>query len=168
MRSIPLGFSKARKHFGLTVLVDDSDYEQLSKYNWNAKWDDHSRTFYAQRASKTKDGRRTTVAMHRQILGITSNRKVDHENGDGLDNRRENLRMCSDQQNCMNRRKQRTKTSSAFKGVSWHRRQCKWVAYISINSRREQIGSFTSEKAAARAYDRLALQYFGDFARTNF
>ena len=112
---------------------------------------------------KTKGDR-----VHRKILGLFPNDglEVDHINHNGLDNRRCNLRVCTRQQNQMNKRAM--KGSSKFKGVFWHSHAKKWGACITLQGRNKYIGVFISEIDAARAYDRYAAEHFGEFAYLNF
>ena len=93
--------------------------------------------------------------------------EVDHINGNGLDNRKANLRLCTRAQNQMNSIK-RTGKSSIFKGVSWHKNAWKWRANIKINQKDIHIGYFDTELEAAEAYDIEAIRLFGSFAKTNF
>lgn len=88
---------------------------------------------------------------------------TDHWSGDGLDNRRDNLRPCTNQLNQANRRKQ--KGSSRFKGVCWVPRENRWVAQIQVNKKHHHLGYFTNEEEAAEAYRLAAMKHFGEFAR---
>jgi hypothetical protein len=103
--------------------------------------------------------------MHRLIINAPLGKEVDHINGDSLDNRRDNLRLCTRQQNCCNRKHQ-IKAKSKYKGV--HPRKDKWAAVIRFKKRLRHIGVFETEVAAAMAYDDKARELFGDFAFTNF
>lgn len=97
------------------------------------------------------------------LLGVE---KIDHRDGDGLNNQRHNLRPATTRQNGQNRRKVAA-ASSAFKGVSFHLRDRKWQARIKVSAARIQLGYFESEADAARAYNAAALKYFGEFASLN-
>ena len=112
------------------------------------------------------------VYMHRVITGAREGEHVDHINGNTLDNRRNNLRKCSAQDNVRNRRKPSHRagrpTTSIYKGVSWQPRESRWYATIGINGQQIVLGRFTDEIEAAHAYDRAARQHFGAFARLNF
>jgi hypothetical protein len=105
--------------------------------------------------------------MHRQLLGLTDpSEQVDHRNHDGLDNRRENLRPCTNQQNQHNQRK-RAGCTSRYKGVHWDFRNGSWRAAIKAEGRTIHLGRFQDEDDAARAYDDAARRLFGEFALTN-
>jgi len=105
--------------------------------------------------------------MHRLILNPPAGITIDHINGNGLDNRRENLRLAGRGQNQCNRGKQSNNTSG-FKGVTWHKNLNKWEAGISISGKRYHVGFYKTPEAAARAYDDAAKKYHGEFARLNF
>jgi hypothetical protein len=108
--------------------------------------------------------------MHRDVMGAPDGLLVDHINQNGLDNRRSNLRIATGAQNQRNahgRGIHRGKaSSSAFRGVS--RSKGKWGAHVSVNGRNIRLGTFVTEEAAARAYDKAARQYHGEFAGLNF
>jgi len=104
--------------------------------------------------------------LHRAVVGSKSP-NVDHRNHDKLDNRRRNLRECSEQQNQFNKRPN-AKGKSAYKGVSWLSRQECWVVRISLNRKKIWVGAFKDEMEAAKAYDAAAKRFFGQFAFINF
>lgn len=104
--------------------------------------------------------------MHRQILGEPAGREVDHENLDGLDNQRINLRIATRGQNQHNRGRYRSNTSG-YIGVSWRESHQKWRARINVNGEQEHLGYFDTAEAAANAYDEAARRLHGFFARTN-
>lgn len=104
--------------------------------------------------------------MHREILGCAANEKVDHRNGNGLDNRRENLRRCTQSENLMNKR-MGVNNTSGFKGVSATPRG-RWRSYINVYGNRMHIGVFDTPEEAATAYDKKAKKYFKEFAVLNF
>lgn len=105
--------------------------------------------------------------MHRVILNAPKGSEVDHINGDGLDNRRANLRFVTRSQNCRNQR--RTKAGKIpLKGVSWNESLGKWTAQIAIAGRKKHIGVFKDPVAAGLAYDAFAIEHYGSYAGLNF
>lgn len=147
---------------GQNALVDATDYEWLSQWNWFAWWAPTSHSFYAMRGSEPD---RKRIFMHKEIYQTTPGTEVDHKNGDTLDNRRCNLRSSNHAQNQQNAKKQSGR-SSHFKGVTaWDGR---WRARITVARQIIHLGSFGSAKDAAVAYDEAAKKYFGEFARLNF
>jgi hypothetical protein len=126
------------------------------------------RTFYAHQTVRI-DGRKTTVSMHREILGLGPGQpEVDHRNGNGLDNRRGNLRLATVQQNRFNCTRLKRNGSSEYRGVSWNKDARKWMAFIQKDRRNKWLGSFLSEVDAALAYDEAAKALFSEFAALNF
>jgi hypothetical protein len=146
---------------GQFALIDDEDFERVSKYKWCA-WKGGSNIFYAQRTAKTKYGWRPLL-MHTFLMNKKS---IDHINNIGTDNRKENLRLCNQSQNNANRRKQKN-CSSQFKGVCWYKRDKKWVASIEYKEKQYYLGRFNSEINAALAYNKKAKEFFGEFAKLN-
>lgn len=145
---------------GEIALVDAEDYDYLSKWGWH-----RSTKGYAVR-SEVVNGKKTTIMMHRVITGAPAGTPVDHANRITLDNRRKNLRLCDTTHNHANRGK--TRGRSQFKGVIWDQQKEKWRAGL-IKYRRQIYGGHYSEEAeAARAYDRLATEHYGEFACVNF
>ena len=153
---------------GFCALVDDADFEELSKFNWHVQL---GRTPRAIRwESVLRGGRKVRVAiyMHRQILGLPHGCRgaegwmvVDHINFDTLDNRRANLRVATDSQSNAHRRS--PGGTSSYLGVSRHVRGG-WQAGISIDGRKKNLGRFASESRAAEAYNQAARAIHGEFA----
>jgi hypothetical protein len=110
------------------------------------------------------DGRRLT--LHGFILGERNSLDIDHRNGSGLDNRRSNLRLATRTQNCGNA--QPKGGVSRFKGVTFRKKKGTWIARVQFKKSRIYLGDFEKEEDAARAYDKAAIQLFGEFARLNF
>jgi hypothetical protein len=152
MKSIPLTL-------GNVALVDDEDYEYLNQWKWR---DSHG---YAARSQWSPF--RKSITMHALIMNTPPGMVTDHINGNKLDNRRENLRVCSRSENNKNRSKN-SHSSSRYKGVCWIKRIKKWRAQIKHNNRTIHIGLYDKDDDAARAYDKSAKELFGIFARTNF
>jgi len=148
---------------GQVTIVDDENYEWLARHKWQARKDYN--TFYAVRNMRTATGWRTLL-MHREILNPPEGLQTDHIDGNGLNNQRANLRICTKAQNQQNRRPQ--PGSSRFKGVGWRKDIRKWGAKIQNAGKQIALGYFIDETDAARAYDQAALKLFGAFARANF
>jgi hypothetical protein len=145
---------------GLHAIVDAADYQWLSRYKWHALCSRKKRTFYAAR----NVGRRA-VLMHRVIMKPPKGMVVDHINGNGLDNRRCNLRICTPAENTRNAPK-RPGTRSRFIGV--YPRGDKWRVAVTCNGEAHLLGPFDDEVEAAQARDRLARKLHGKYARLNF
>lgn len=160
---------------GYVAIVDEEDYARLSPFSWHIRKD--KRTVYATRSETyppTDKSPRAwkTFNMHREIVNCPDGFQVDHINGDGLDNRRANLRIATHAENKRNQRKclqfRGKPTSSPYKGVHWRPCAGKWQARICFDRVRINLGHFSSEVAAARAYDAKAIEIHGAFARLNF
>ncbi|QGJ87600.1 HNH endonuclease [Gordonia phage Faith5x5] len=146
---------------GHVALVDESDRDLVSRYRWSAL--QTGKTVYAQRAIQRADGRWTTQKMHQLITGYAL---TDHRNGNGLDNRRANLREATQAQNMCNRRP--STGASGYKGVTWHARLNRWKGQITKAGRNHHLGYFQVAEDAARAYDDAARLMHGEFATLNF
>jgi HNH endonuclease len=162
MMRVPLRGVKAA---GRSALVDDDDYELVSGgYTWHlaARRAGGSTVDYAIAYRPGSGHRGKMILMHVLITGRIG---TDHVNGDGLDNRRENLRPATRAQNAANSRKA-AGCSSAFKGVCLTR--WGWQAYIKVDGKRRHLGYFTGEIEAAKTYDAAAREAWGDYSRPNF
>jgi hypothetical protein len=149
IRLIPLGD-------GFYAYVDAADYEWLSRWKW------HVHGGYAGRNENRK-----TILMHRQIMQPPEGKLVDHIDANRLNNCRCNLRVCTRPENQRNTRKQHG-TCSQYKGVYYDKRRGKWCAECKFAKAKQFLGSFDLEVDAARAYDRAAVLYYGEFGRLNF
>ncbi len=155
---------------GKFAIVNDEDFEEVSKYKWHAI--KSPCTYYAQTSvhlGKGKDNKYKikNISMHRFILIPEQSEDVDHRDGNGLNNTRGNLRTCTNSQNHANMKPQRGGTSK-YKGVCWYKTRGKWVTKIMFNYKNKTLGYYTNEIEAAKAYDQKAKELFGEFARTNF
>lgn len=154
------GFARLSKWH--TALFDAADLPIVAGKTWTVET--KSGRAYALRAFGPRKARQR-VYMHREITGASPSLDVDHWNGDGTDNRRGNLRPAD---RSLNNANQRQKLGvSRFKGVHWHKQAGKWHAQISFRGVRKSLGVHAVEEDAARAYDRAAVEIFGEFARTN-
>lgn len=149
---------------GYFAIVDPEDYDWLMQWKWCLH--KTKTNIYAHRRLKLSNDKNTTMRMHRAIMKAPKGLEVDHKNGNGLDNRRCNLRIASRLQNTKNTKK-RKNTSSQYKGVSWHKKCEKWVVHIRINSVTVHIGLFFHEHEAATAYNKAAKLHYGEFAKLN-
>jgi hypothetical protein len=151
---------------GKVALVDDSDFEKIANYKWYAS--KYKKIWYAERTGRTPSGRRYTIRMHRQILGLQyrDGFQIDHRNRNGLDNQRINLRVCTQTENCYNKKHQESK-SSTFQGVSWCNTRFQWRACITYKNKQKFLGYFDFEEDAAEVYNIAAEKCFGEFASLN-
>lgn len=151
---------------GEFTIVDPDIYYRLGHLKWHLKGS-NSKKFYAVRDVKIGPGRTKQLGLHREIMNEPKGLMVDHKNNDSLDNRRENLREATRSQNRQNVPK-RKGASSRFIGVSYRKEEKRWRARISCKGKRIHLGHFSDEITAAKAYDKAALKYYGEFARINF
>ena len=156
MKTIPLTRNKI-------TFIDDEDYELVSKYKWLAL--KSKKSFYAATYITIGYKQKQCLLMHHLILNVDTNQMIDHKNNDSLDNRKQNLRFCTNQQNQQNQKPRGG--SSKYKGVTWHKRVNKWSARISLDGTTYNLGYFDNEENASLAYDLKAIELFGDFAKTN-
>lgn len=141
------------------ALVDNEDFERLSKVKWCAL-KSRGKT-YAGRNLKKKKG---FIFMHVEIMKTPKGMDTDHIDGDSLNNQKKNLRICTRSQNLMNRGKTKL-NKSGFKGVSWSKGRDKWIAYIHINKKTKNLGRFSSKLKAYEAYCKACQKYHGEFSR---
>lgn len=150
------------------TLVSDADTPSLEGRTLCSQWQmngtDRKGRVYVYFREPGSDKR---IWLHRFLLGVDERFTfVDHINGNGLDNRRENLRTCTPKENSVN--SQNRSGSSIYRGVGWSKQSDKWLARISNDGRLIHIGLFDEEEDAARAYDAAAQRLHGSFARLNF
>ena len=147
-----------------TVLVDDEDLARVLEAGpWHVITSPRSRTLYVRRRVRV-NGRRTEQPLHRFLMSEATS-IVDHVNGNGLDNRRANLREATSSESAMNRRRFKNNTSG-FKGVSWHAATGKWRAMINVYGKRYSMGLYETKEDAHAAYCGAAEALHGEFART--
>lgn len=136
--------------YGGYALIDAKDRELVQKYKWYLKPDPG----YAHLTTR-RDGKSYTLLMHRLIMGLDKGdrRQVDHINRNRLDNRRENLRICTPAENGQNRHGESPwlNTYSIHRGVSWHKQRKKWYASCRVDGLLRHVGSFLTEEEAASA-----------------
>lgn len=153
---------------GLCAIVDERDYEELSKYKWHARRTRRKADKYVavRNRGANEEWPSVMVPMHRQITAAPQGMDVDHINRDPLDNRRSNLRVCTRSQNTMNTGKRYG--SSLYKGVSWATQRNKWNARIWKDGRKFNLGFFDDQEEAAIYYDIAAQLFHGEYACLNF
>lgn len=158
------------KHRNFEVLVDDEDVERVSQYKWHLCGNRihlKSNRFYFQRGCYFGK-KKTMEALHRFILNLKKNdgKFVDHIDHNTLDNRKENLRVCTRKENVRNRSLNKNNIST-FKGVYFKKENKKWCAQIMVDNKNIHLGYFQYPEDGAIAYNIAALKYHGDFAFPN-
>lgn len=154
-----------------SALVDDDDYDSLSCHTWCAVKDHRRPVFYATTARSRGDEGPKTIQMARMILGLEpgDGKQVDHIDGDGLNNRRSNLRVVTMRQNQFNSVKPRRPSSSKYKGVVWNPRKKCWDVILTSArlNRRFVLSKIPEEWIAAQVYNIVVPHHQGEFARLN-
>ena len=149
---------------GKVAVIDDADWDLVRGFKWRAWTSPRLKTYYAMTDVRRENGSKTTVMMHRLLLGLTDpNIQADHRDRNGLNNRRENLRACSNGENKRNRDAQVNNTSG-YKGVTFHKKTGKLKASIKLNRKQIHLGYFDTKEAAHAAYCAAASELHGDFA----
>jgi len=143
---------------GVFAKIDDADFERVNKYKWY-----YSKiSGYALRSFTNQQGKQFTLSMHRFINQTPDGYVTDHRDGDKLNNQKYNLRSCTDTENNQNMRL-RKDSQSGYKGVSYNKRCKKW----DVRVRTKRVGTFADLLEAVVAYDKKAIEIFGEFAKTN-
>ena len=150
MKKIPLTKGKF-------AIVDDEDFEWLSKYTWHYLQIGYAAT------TLYKDKKKHNITMHRLILKFPKGKDVDHINHDTIDNRKSNLRVCSRSQNLWNM----AKFDNQYKGVTFYKKLKRWRTCLHYKYKFIHVGYFTNPEDAARAYNQKAKELFGEFAYQN-
>lgn len=150
---------------GCYAMVDEEDFRKICQHNWFVTRSGCN--LYASTWTGTDDrGKRIALRMHRAIMNPPAGYVVDHINGDGLDNRKCNLRLVTHTENCFNQRVA-SNNKSGYKGVSYHRRDEKWGAKITVRTQPVWLGYFQTAVEAAKAYNEAAIKHYGELARLN-
>jgi hypothetical protein len=168
-------------HGKFTVLYDAEDHDKVSTYRWHVNKDNKKNkdkfyvvSHYCSDSEWVKRSdhpslrrKRHTISIHRLVMDAPKGMYVDHINGNALDNRKSNLRLCTNAQNCRNTGPY-LNNKSGYRGVCWHKRDKQWRAQIKHNGKVIWIGGYQDKEEAARAYDNKALELQGEFANLNF
>lgn len=150
---------------GYITKVDDEDYERFVKFKWHTE-KARGNLRYAARCIWIGN-KNTVVLLHRLIMDNPKGKSVDHVNGDGLDNRKNNLRICSHKENIRNSKLLRSNNKSGYRGVSWESGVKKWRADITVNYRLKFLGFYKTKELAAEVYNLAAKRYFKKYANIN-
>lgn len=146
----------------MVALIDESDLSNVLGRRW---WAHRvGRTWYVETKAADASGKRQTKRLHRLLMNAAGDAEVDHVNGDGLDNRRCNLRLATHAENGRNRRLAVNNTSG-YRGVTWRKKEQKWSAKIRHDRRTHWLGLFDSPELAAAEYQKAAERLFGEFYR---
>lgn len=150
-----------RVNFVPIAFVNDEDYDLLAHYTWFLNGSGY--------ASRNVPGERRTLFMHREVAAAPSGAEVHHRNANTLDNRRDNLTVCSRFENAWATKKKRTAKYSKYKGVTFIKSNPRnpWMAQIKQFGKQHYLGSYATEEAAAMAYNAAATKMFGEFAVLN-
>jgi hypothetical protein len=142
-----------------TLTIDDEDFDLINKMKWNVRRQ-YDRQFYFTS---------NRIWLHRLIVNCPKDVVVDHINGDTLDNRKSNLRICTKLQNQYNQKKHKGKRHSRYKGVTFRKnlKSKPWEAFVYKDGKSKRLGYFATEKEAALAYNNAAKDAYGEFARLN-
>ncbi len=151
---------------GKVALVDDEDFDRLSKHSWCAHLSRKVGLWYAERGYHIEKNKQFSLGMHREIMGVQKGVDIDHRDRNGLNNQKSNLRICSRTLNQGNATLRKDSTTG-FKGVSYKKENGKFVARVQFGKKRLSLGYFPTKELAAAAYDKAAIELFGEFARVN-
>jgi hypothetical protein len=151
---------------GQVAIVDAEDFEWLSQYKWFASWQKSARNYYANTYTEeiVSYGRKIE-SMHRLIMKAKKGEIVDHINGNGLDNRKENLRIVSKRENAINCKMNKANTSGVM-GVTFDKNRNKWRAFVIIHKKIKNLGRFETFEEAVQARKDAEKLYYGEFARS--
>lgn len=145
---------------GRYALVDDADFEWLNQWKWSFV---NRNAGYAQRNAQREAGGREWIKMHRLITECPKGMVVDHINGNPLDNRRSNLRVCTQQQNCLNTKVSKN-SRSGYKDIFWMKDKNRWLVQIMYKGEKTDGGYFIELSEAIEVRDRLIQELHGEFA----
>jgi len=146
---------------GRTAIVDEVDAHGLKQYKWCFAYRPKMRSCDGYAVTNING---KTILMHRMLVDAPCGMEVDHINGNGLDNRRSNIRLATSQQNKANR-KVRNDSVTGLKGVTWNQSGKQWMARITVDRKCLYLGCFSTPMDAHLAYRQAAKKHFGEFAK---
>lgn len=145
------------------VLVDDEDFKRVKAFKWHFSWSGWRG--YAKTNILLYGNKRTSIYLHRFLLNAQKGMQTDHINGNTMDNRKENLRLCTKQQNAFNKKSAHKNNKLGIKGVHWDKNSKRFRAQIMVNGKNFNLGSFEVLSDADTSYRKAEKKYFGNFAR---
>ena len=151
---------KSNKYGYFEFIIDTDDYDKIKNYKWgiDIHWE-KTNLMYVRRVDKNNN----KIYIHNVIM---NDKSIDHKDNDGLNNKKSNLRKCTNSENVINRKIQSNNTSG-YKGVSLIKKSNKWNAYIKTKNKRIHLGNYESKIDAAKAYNQASIKYHGEFAQLN-
>jgi hypothetical protein len=150
---------------GYSIMIDECDLPLLYQYNCYIAKNGQKKYL---KCNIIMNGKKTTGIFHRILLSAKKDQQIDHKDGNGLNNQRNNLRFASGSQNCANKKKVfRKTTTSIFKGVHWCNIRKTWIAKIEKNGKKIYLGASEIQEVAASLYNKKAIELFGEFALLN-
>lgn len=152
---------------GQVAIIDDEDFERANQNKWSANRSPNDNTWYAHKTVWVRGQKPTHISLHRFIMNAPKGTRVDHRDGNGLNNLRSNLRLCTHAQNLMN---MRIHNKHGLKGIAFIKKyppHRQWIAKIKTSQGLKTIGTFPTAIEAAVAYNAMAIKHFGEFARLN-
>ncbi len=147
---------------GQVAVIDDTDFDNLKAFNWFAVKDRDR--WYAATSIVRDDGKRQLLRMHRFVADAPAEMQVDHINGNGLDNRRSNLRVCTHQENQWNRQAAPRNSTTGLQGVNYNKANKNFRAAIKHNKKSIHLGVFSTKEAAFEAYKAASIKFKGEFS----
>lgn len=149
---------------GQSYKICDCHYDMTKGWKWTAFTGGRDKRYYMVRRELI-DGRQKTILLHRWVMGMPEGMIVDHINGNGLDNRCKNLRVCTQSQNNANQKGAKHNSKSGHKGVYWHKAAQKWCAEVVFDYKKHYLGVYKNKLDAVEAYNKKAKELYGDFFR---
>lgn len=155
---------ESSKHGEKEVIIDTEDWDKVKQYHWHINLNGNN--FYVVTDICNIEGH-SILRLHRLVLNLLDNKiEIDHKFHNTLDNRKENLRICTHKNNSRNVKRFKNNVSG-YKGVYWRKDTKKWQVSIRYGNKLIHLGYFTDILEAAKKYNYAAIKYFGEFACLN-